>query len=133
MIQYVNHRYNEWARWCITGRCGGLGYPRQVAFMRLTPATANGYMPIVDEHAWEVEQCVLRLEPQEQHLVREFYLRQAVQIEIIARDLGCHRDTVYARLDRVHKKTLGWLNDLAAGVALPVARQVKKVPRVRRG
>lgn len=129
MIVYINHRYKEWAEWCLRGRSSGLGYPSQCAFSRLTPSSsARGLVPI-DSDAWEVEQCVQRLEPEEVHLVKEFYLRTSVPVETIAKDLHCHRDTVYARLHTVHNKTLGWLNDLSAGVSLPAIRRVNKLKR----
>lgn len=125
MIIYVNKRYQNWAEWCLRGRSAGLGYPRRSNFMRLTPPSDPKTVPVIDEDAWEVEQVVQRLETDEQHLVRMFYLRTAVPVTQIARDLHCTEKTVYNKLERVHQKTLGYLNDLAAGVALPPVGQVR--------
>lgn len=132
MIEYINHRYNTWASWCIRGRDNGLGYPKACNFTRLTPGSGTGFQPTMNEDAWEVEQCVARLEPAEQHLVKLFYLTPSVNVAQVARELHCARDTVYARLHTVHNKTLGWLNDLAAGVNLPPVREIRRVEQVRK-
>lgn len=79
-------------------------------------------MPVIDEDAATIEMCVLRLDDVHWRVVEACYLgpeRNMTQVALICR---CHRDTVYTRLHEAHVDIMGWMNDLAAGIALPPAR-----------
>lgn len=116
MIVYVNSRLVSWAEWVASGRkVVGLGYPSQCAYTRMAAHGGQHRGAEFDEDAWEVEQAVNRLDNDLQQMVMEFYL-STTTVEIMARNLHCHRDTVYARLHRAHHEILGHLNDIAAGI-----------------
>lgn len=114
MIPYINNRLNQWARWVATGRkVRGLGYPGVVAFARtVCPGHRD---PEFDENAWETDQAFHALPPELRDLVELFYTRVET-VESIARQQGCHRDTIYVRLHAAHHHILGSLNDIAAGI-----------------
>ncbi len=76
MILHINEKLNVWADWVATGRrVRGLGYPSQVAFMRLTPSSNTLRMPVENETAWEIERAVHALDRQLREVVEQFYLR----------------------------------------------------------
>lgn len=109
MIQHINDRLNVWADWVASGRkVVGLGYPSQVAFVRLTPSSAGLRAPIENEQAWEMEQAVHRLDCNLRAVVDQFYLR-AGSAESHARALHICRDTLYVRLHMAHTRIMEWL------------------------
>lgn len=109
MILHINDKLNAWAAWVAAGRkVVGLGYPSQVAFVRLTPSSGGWKAPLENEVAWEMEQAVHRLEPTLRATVEQFYLR-AGTADSHARALHCHRDTLYARIHSAHLRIMEWL------------------------
>lgn len=48
MILHINDKLNMWSEWVARGRrVHGLGYPSQVAFMRLTPCSNHCAAPML--------------------------------------------------------------------------------------
>jgi len=106
MILHINDKLNVWADWVATGRrVRGLGYPSQVAFMRLTPSANTLRMPVENETAWEIERAVHDLDRQLRDVVEQFYLR-AGTAETHAKALRICRDTLYVRLHNAHVKIM---------------------------
>lgn len=106
MIPYINDKLNIWADWVATGRkVVGLGYPSQVAFMRLTPCSTSLRAPIENEQAWEIEQAVHRLDANLRDVIEQFYLR-AGTAESHAKALRICRDTLYVRLHMAHTRIM---------------------------
>lgn len=120
---YINNRLNDWARWLLMRSDGGQGYPGQSAFVRLAGGTKPGaYIPPgLDEDAWEVEQAVQSLKPELKLVVQAFYCHTGT-VEQKAKECHCHRDTMYARLDRAHGLIMDYLNGCTCGeyAAVPV-------------
>lgn len=117
MIEHINNRCNQWARWRMLRGDNGLGYPRQCNYTKLVPIHASRD-PGRDEACWEIEQAYHALPSDERNLkgiIDKFYLGRGT-IDQRARDLGIHRDTMYARLHQAHVKIMEWLNDEAAGL-----------------
>lgn len=115
MIIYINTRLLSWADWVINGRrVRGLSYPTQVSYARLVPSSGQRQGADFDEEAWEVEQAVNALRPDLKKLVHDYYLRTTTG-EMLARKLGCSRDTIYHRLHLAHVEIMGSLNDMAVG------------------
>jgi DNA-directed RNA polymerase specialized sigma24 family protein len=109
MILYINAKLNTWSDWVASGRkVVGLGYPSQVAFMRLTPSSNSLREPILNEEAWEIEQAVQRLDAQLREVVDQFYLH-AGTAESHAKALHICRDTLYSRLHAAHLRIMDWL------------------------
>jgi DNA-directed RNA polymerase specialized sigma24 family protein len=109
MILHINSKLNMWADWVTTGRkVVGLGYPSQVAFMRLTPCSNRLRAPIENETAWEIERAIHQLTPCLRDTIHQFYL-QAGTVDTHAKALGIHRDTVYTRIHCAHLRIMEWL------------------------
>lgn len=102
MILHINEKLNVWADWVATGRrVRGLGYPSQVAFMRLTPSSNTLRMPVENETAWEIERAVHALDSQLRDVVEQFYLRAGTS-ETHAKALRICVKTLYNRLHQAH-------------------------------
>lgn len=116
MIEHINDRLNVWALWVQRRVSAGLGYPHECAYTRLQGRSGyRGFISPDDcEQAWEIEQAVQALPEELRRVVHVFYLRLGT-CEAKARDLGCHRVTLYIRLDRAHVAIMDWLNGYYAG------------------
>ena len=125
MIEYIHRQLIDWADWVAHGRrVAGLGLPSQCSFTKLAASGSAHSAPQIDEEASKMDRavCALRVTHADLALVVDrFYLRTTTA-EILARELGIHRDTVYARIGRGQQEILGYLNDIEAGVALPTHR-----------
>jgi len=126
MIGFIDDELRQWAAWSIARRDGGLGYPRQINFARLGSGACSSFAPIIDEDAVAMEQCVLRLPESLWCVVDYWYRAPSANPTLCALYCNCHRDTVYARLNQAHVQLMGWLNDLAADIALPAPRKPNK-------
>lgn len=119
---YVINRLNQWAIWSIRRQDSGLGYPKQVPYTNLMPRTAStNFSPDIAEECFEVEKCVteLRFESDELYAVIVLhYVQVNMTLEQKLSHLGCCKKTYYNKIDKSHRLILGWLNDLAAGLAL---------------
>jgi DNA-directed RNA polymerase specialized sigma24 family protein len=108
MIVYISERLNQWADWVASGRrIHRLGYPSQVGFYRLS-RSAGLRGPNENEHAWEIERLVHRLDPIFRQTVEQFYLHPGT-VDSHALALGCCRDTLYTRIHAVHVRIMDWL------------------------
>ena len=110
MIPYIDTQLNLWSAWLRTGR-ENLGYPRQAAHLngqggRGRPAE------ISDSLAGDLDRAVNALRDDQKQVVRLVYVEMRNHpAEAIARSLGCHRDTLYARLHRAHVCIMEALQD----------------------
>lgn len=114
---YVVYRLNQWADWRARRLDGGLGYPKKSAFV-INPAGGE-WSPEMDSAAWEVEQCVIALRNELKDAVMKRYTETGTK-EQKAKRCGCCVRTYDNRVDTAHREVLGFLNDLAAGVELPI-------------
>ena len=123
MITYVNGLLSAWGRWANRDADGGTGWPRASMMFRDVPSSQEfgSKLPLgVGNQSSECEvtdKAVHRLKAQEQRLFDlavEFYKRGGTGQEIAAR-LGIGKRTMYDRLDVLHQKVLGHLNDIGAG------------------
>jgi DNA-directed RNA polymerase specialized sigma24 family protein len=125
MIEYIHRQLIDWADWVAHGRrVVGLSYPGQCAFTRMAAGGSWRSEPQIDEEASKMDRAVCALGVTHSDLadvVRRFYLR-TTSAELLARELGIHRDTVYVRIGRGHQEILGYLNDIEAAVPLPEPR-----------
>ena len=117
MIPYIDAQLRRWSLWLASGRTR-LGYPTRAAFVQVVGGGARASLP--DDDAMAVCHAVAALEPRLRDTVDCFYrsMRSCTAHEM-AKHLGCSRDTVYERIDRAHTLILGYLNDIAAGIAVP--------------
>ena len=115
MIQYIDKLMQEWAAWTKVRRDGGLGYPSKAAGFNLMPASGNrGNIIGIDEQSMEIEMIVIQLRserPELHKLVDWFYLAGNMTGDRIAKELGCHKDTMYVRLHAVHNYVMNAMSD----------------------
>jgi len=115
MIEYINAQLNLWAEWERTGHTR-LGYPGHAAFVTAMGG-AGSSCAMSDDRGVAMSRAVSALPPELFAVVDNVYRRmKTCTADQIARHLGCHRDTLYARLHRAHTAILGSLNDLEAGI-----------------
>ena len=112
MIDYIHNRLCRWSVWVAKGnRVQGLGYPSACAYTRLTP---RGPRPDVDfnEDAFEIYRAISSLDPGMVCFLRMFYTEPGT-VSAKAAKIGCHRDTLYARLHQAQVRIMDWLQDHA--------------------
>ncbi len=107
MIPYINTRLIDWATWSKRSADGGMGYPRKSSYCDLVPIRSDGSAgPVVtDSAAMEIERIMAQIKgdrPDMWSVAEWFYLAGSMTVERIAKELGCHRDTVYSRLNALH-------------------------------
>lgn len=117
MIEYINKRMIEWAAWAKRRDDGGLGFPRSTSYCRLVQVRGSASSdPIAeDAAAMEIEHIIasLRLERPQLHAVAHWiYLAGNFTMDRVARELGCHRDTVYTRLHQLHVVVMDEIHDI---------------------
>lgn len=118
MILHINDLLNTWAEWIVTGRrVVGLSYPSQCAFTRMAHDGGERRGADFNEDAYMVERAVQALPLDLKNVIMTFYLRTATA-EQMAKELNCHRDTLYVRLHRAHVEIMGLLQDMAAGMEI---------------
>jgi hypothetical protein len=121
LIEHINHRLNQWARWRLGGRGSSKSpYPAYNLKGDRDPEDAppdpNRYVPVNDLECADTDKCVCALNPVLQKATIEFYCRTATTVEQKARYCGCSGKTLYRRVDEAHRQIMGWLNDLSCGI-----------------
>lgn len=135
---YVKQRLAEWAVWLYWGNSGK---PARVVswYEKVVMApnvqgrgTDSGVCPVSESAAYETHKAVSALAPYLRDTIVEFYTK-AGTADHKARQLGIGRQQLYDRLNTAENKVLGYLNDLAAGVALPTPEADPKRAKKRHG
>jgi len=116
MIEYINKRLIDWALWTKRREDGGQGYSGVASYCNMVSTHgSSGAGPVVlDAPEMEIERIVraLRLERIEQYAVVHWvYLAGNLTMERVARELKCHRDTVYVRLHALHLQVMNAMFD----------------------
>lgn len=112
MIPYIDTQLNMWAAWRAVGNCIARGYPRCAAFLA-TAGGRGGQVDLSDGAAADIDRAVSKLPADQKAVVMRVYVHmRSYPAESIARDLGCARDTLYARLHRAHVAILESLQDI---------------------
>lgn len=124
---FVHERLILWANWRMRRGDGGLGYPKHAAFAKQNMG-GGFWTPEMDSVCLDVDKAVCALELQQKEVVVACYCLAGTK-EGKAKQLGCCVRTYDNRLSEAHRKVLSYLNDLAAGIRLPVqtSGQIKEV------
>lgn len=126
MIDYINKRLEEWARWRVSDRAlvrHALGvkncWPQMLKDDKdqVKLERHGTLVPFNDLDCCEMDRAVCALPVDLKLVVTEVYCRVGTT-ESVARRCGVSRMTLHRRLDRAHWLLLGWLNDIAAGAEL---------------
>ena len=119
MLTHIDAQLTAWAAWLSTGKTR-LGYPRQAAFARAMGGGHSSAPTIDDETGMAICTAIAALDPQSRELLDAWYRSTSLCTgTALARHFGVSRDTIYARMDRIHVQLMGSLLDLAAGVPVP--------------
>jgi hypothetical protein len=116
-IEWVKQRLENWARWHSQRDSGGLGYPKQCAFLRLAAhgTRAGNVIPIDSVDASITDDAVKALQDTHAHLyitLRHVYLA-GIGIEETARRVGRARSTVIAQLGQADQQLALWFGERA--------------------
>ena len=121
MIDYVNVQLSAWGKWSARNASKGMGYsPICPMFKQAQHGGAFGSsIPVgVDvsgmDHIRDTDEAVRRLDSASRALCIEFYVVNGSGVDI-ARRMGVTKKTIYNRIDALHQKVLGLLNDVVAG------------------
>jgi len=121
---YVEMRVAAWAlwvKWGSSGKPSGLVSWFESVVMAPNVQGRGGdhqACPVDEALAYEINRCMMVLPEHLRDTVKEHWL-YAGTVEMKAQRLRISRDQFYERLNVAYNKILGYLNDLAAGVALP--------------
>jgi hypothetical protein len=132
---YIVGRLVRWSEWAARRQDSGLGYPKQVPYKNLMPRTGSSdHAPEFSDECFEMDRCVTALQTESDMIyavVMMHYGQVNTTLDQRLEKLGCCKRTYYNKIDKAHRLILGWLNDLAAGVAIPVPSisfdKVKKI------
>ena len=106
-----------WAQWRVRKFDSGSGYPTKCAFVK--QVGSGFWTPDMDSQCINVDKAVCALIPERRDVVMAHYTWAGTK-EFKANRCGVCVRTYDARLSMAHHDMLGLLNDLAAGVKLPV-------------
>lgn len=124
IYDYAAHRLHQWGQWRIRRDDSGLGYPKQVAwFDNLPKGGFVQFSPDVKDECFEVEACVIAVlatNPKMYQVIMLTYCELNVTVEQKAKKLNCCIQTYYNYIGQANRMVLGYLNDLACDIKLPV-------------
>lgn len=111
IIEDVERRLLNWARWKIGGCAGGMGYA-SVNFSGLPSGGSKGAI-VQSGEPEETERAVSSLDLELQVCVRLWYLEGRMTAVAKAARLGCCVPVMYRRREQAHRKIQVWLSDRA--------------------
>lgn len=110
MIKWVNERMVKWGSWMAGYRSGGNG-PSFPAYKQVhIRSTAPGELP-VDGEVLEIDRIMAHVKTWRPEIYQAAYIRYVTDAsnEVIASQMRCHVNTVYSRLDFLHRFVSGKL------------------------
>ncbi len=121
MIDYVNVQLSEWGKWAARNASKGMGYSPICPMFKQAqhggafgPSIPAGIDVSGIDHIRDTDEAVRRLDAASRALCVEFYVTRGSGEEIAQR-MGVTKKTIYNRIDALHQKVLGLLNDVVAG------------------
>lgn len=123
---YVTNRLVQWANWRARRLDGGTGYPKKSTFVKESQSSGF-WTPEMDARSLEVDQVVCVLLAERKDAIMKCYTETGTK-EQKAKRCGCCVRTYDSRLEMAHRDMLGYLNDLACGIALPAIKVQTSVP-----
>lgn len=117
MIEYINKRMIDWATWSKRREDGGLGYTGVASYCNIVSIHGAQHSGdgVQDEAAMEVEhivQALKRERPQQYDVAYWVYQAGSLTMDRVAKELHCHRDTVYTRLHALHLHVMNAMFDI---------------------
>lgn len=111
-IDWVKQRLQDWAAWATAKESGALGYPKQSAFLRLTPSrsTPDSGVPICAIDASLTDSAVQSLRFTHAHLwlcLRLHYIER-YEIKRVAKTMARAESTTKAHLEQADALLAQW-------------------------
>lgn len=115
-IEWVRHRLENWARWCVQSDSGGLGYPSQSAFARLGGTTAGrgeSVVPLCSIDACEIQQAVDSFKGTQSHLylVLTLIYAKGLPRHLVAKRMCRAESTIKRNLEDADHAIAHWLTE----------------------
>jgi len=121
MIDYVNVQLSAWGKWAARNASKGMGYSSICPMFKQAqhggafgPSIPAGIDVSGIDHIRDTDEAVRRLDEASRALCVEYYVIRGSSEEIANR-MGVTKKTIYNRIDALHQKVLGLLNDVVAG------------------
>ena len=121
MIDYVNVQLSAWGKWAARNASKEMGYSSICPMFKQAqhggafgPSIPAGIDVSGIDHIRDTDEAVRRLDAASRALCVEFYVTRGSGEEIAQR-MGVTKKTIYNRIDALHQKVLGLLNDVVAG------------------
>ncbi len=122
IILHIDHLLVAWGRWSARQRDGGNGYPSISPMFNDMPKgdAYESHCPIIDQDQRDTDKAIKRLDRKDRVLCVEIY-----QIGGSVRDIASRlrmskttydRNVLRLALPRIHRKLMGHLNDISAGL-----------------
>lgn len=121
---YINSRLVIWSEWELKREEGALGYPTECPYTRLVQRSGGaGFKPDFDSDAYEISLILIKIKNINPEIYRVLHLFYGVEFsngqvkavsmtrDAIAKDIKCHRDTVYNYIDKGHKLIMDFLHE----------------------
>lgn len=137
LTTYIDARLVQWAVWHIRRADSGVGFSNSSPLARMMeqPGTFGAWTPKMDDDAAELDQCICALD-ETRKLVIMLHFTKSMTNAQKARECNCAESTFFARLHAAKVDILGFLNDKAADVPLPLPEKLRKnrltVPGVKK-
>lgn len=117
MIEYINKRMIDWATWSKRRDDGGQGYAGVASYCNIVPIHGAQHSGdgVQDDAAMEIEhivQSLKREQPKQYEVAYWVYQAGSLTMDRVAKELHCHRDTVYARLHALHLRVMNAMFDI---------------------
>lgn len=114
-IEDMKRRLENWARWHERGASGGLGYPRQSAFVGIGPVdgTVEAVIPCDEIEAAKTDEAIKSLQftkPQLHRTATLIYLK-GMSLKHAADALARKPSTVSANLEQLDQALQQWFTD----------------------
>lgn len=116
-VEWVKQRLENWARWIVMQESGGLGYPRQSAFVKMGGhgARAEAVIPIDSVEASTTNTAVEALRLGKGHLYQTIhcYYVRGIGISGTARHLHKAESTIKLHLEQADRALEIWFRERA--------------------
>lgn len=127
-LQWIKQRLDNWARWARERESGSLGYPKQSAFMRMTPSGGgfDAAVPTDSLDASLTDSAVQSLRFTHPHLFLTLRLHyvDGYEIKRVAQKMARAESTIKANLDAADHLLALWFRARdEAAAARPGAKQ----------
>lgn len=103
MIVQINILLGKWGAYASRLIDGGIGYPKQSAFSRMTPPdlTYGNRFSDTAQDILDIDVAIQRMPSEDIQLVVQKYVKNKKDVDH-CKEIGCHKATFFRRIDRIH-------------------------------